>query len=489
MKIHPLLLMLGAFTLAPHTTAAQESFEEYRRQKLAEFNRYRNEKQKEFAEYRAQRNKEFAEYLAKGWISYKLNKGKAVPKAPDPVKPTVAPKDQPAPKPVEVPVKEVVKPTTPSKPKPIEFPIEAPKPTKQKTSFQYYGTTCQVYFKPSMKFTLKGITERNIAQAYTTLSGDAYNQTLTDLRDLYTQLSLNDYGLLMLADRMAKALLGTGNEACVLACYVMNQFGYDVRLCRANNRLGLMIPYKQEVCETDFYNIDGRAFYVFDTSMNGTSVSSYGKNLKGATRQVDCSATTTPKLAMSKSAPRTVASKAYPAASITATVNKNLMDYYYAMPPVGDWSFYANTPLDNNLKQQIYPRLRQVISGQSETKAANILLNLVQTGFNYLTDQEQFKREKYNFGEENFYYKACDCEDRSILYAHLVRDLIGLDVVLLHYPNHIATAVCFGSEVSGSYVNVNGKKYIVCDPTYINASIGSCMPQFVNTKPTVYRTH
>ena len=77
-----------------------------------------------------------------------------------------------------------------------------------------------------------------------------------------------------------------------------------------------------------------------------------------------------------------------------------------------------------------------------------------------------------------FYYPYCDCEDRAVLYSYLVRNLLKLDVVLLDYPNHIATAVCFNENVSGDFVTVEGKKYIVCDPTYIGASIGKAMPQF-----------
>ena len=45
-----------------------------------------------------------------------------------------------------------------------------------------------------------------------------------------------------------------------------------------------------------------------------------------------------------------------------------------------------------------------------------------------------------------FYYPYCDCEDRSVLYSYLVRNLLKLDVVLLDYPNHIATAVCFNEN-------------------------------------------
>ena len=102
----------------------------------------------------------------------------------------------------------------------------------------------------------------------------------------------------------------------------------------------------------------------------------------------------------------------------------------------------------------------------------------MQTAFQYQTDDEQFGYEKPFFVDEVFYYPYCDCEDRSILYSYLVRTLMGLDVVLLDYPNHIATAVCFDENVSGDYLMVEGKKYVVCDPTYIGASIGNAMPQY-----------
>ena len=53
---------------------------------------------------------------------------------------------------------------------------------------------------------------------------------------------------------------------------------------------------------------------------------------------------------------------------------------------------------------------------------------------------------------------------------------MGLDVVFLHYEGHLATAVAFDEDISGDYIKLNGKKYLVCDPTYINAPIGMEMP-------------
>jgi hypothetical protein len=143
--------------------------------------------------------------------------------------------------------------------------------------------------------------------------------------------------------------------------------------------------------------------------------------------------------------------------------------------------------LSQNVKDQLYPSLKKTIAGLSEKEAANILLNLIQTGFEYKTDGDQFGREKTFFGDEPFFYPYCDCEDRSILYAILVKDLMNLDVVLLDYPSHIATAVCFNENITGDYFDINGKKYVICDPTYIGAPIGKSMPDMLNLEANILR--
>lgn len=74
-----------------------------------------------------------------------------------------------------------------------------------------------------------------------------------------------------------------------------------------------------------------------------------------------------------------------------------------------------------------------------------------------------------------------------MLYRYLVRELLGLDVVLVDYPNHIATAVKFNVPVNGDYLMVGSDRYIVCDPTYIGAGIGRAMPQFRSTPGKVLR--
>jgi len=127
------------------------------------------------------------------------------------------------------------------------------------------------------------------------------------------------------------------------------------------------------------------------------------------------------------------------------------------------------------------------MQGMDEQQAVNFLLRFVQTSLKYKTDEEQFGKENYMFPEETLYYPYSDCEDRAVLFAWLVQSLLGLDVVGLDLPGHVATAVRFNGQVPGDAVTYNGKRYVVADPTYINASVGMTMPDYKNTKPGVIK--
>ena len=62
---------------------------------------------------------------------------------------------------------------------------------------------------------------------------------------------------------------------------------------------------------------------------------------------------------------------------------------------------------------------------------------------------------------------------------------MGLNVVLLYYPGHLATAVEFNESITGDYIVLSGHRYLVCDPTFINAEIGRTMPGMDNSKASV----
>ena len=89
------------------------------------------------------------------------------------------------------------------------------------------------------------------------------------------------------------------------------------------------------------------------------------------------------------------------------------------------------------------------------------------------------------FPDEVLYYKDSNCKDRAILFAYLVRNLTHLEVVGLDYQGHISTAVRFSKEVPGDAVQYQGRRYSICDPTFIDADAGMCMPQFKGVSPSI----
>jgi len=161
-----------------------------------------------------------------------------------------------------------------------------------------------------------------------------------------------------------------------------------------------------------------------------------------------------------------------------------VIDFFNSYPQT-ELKVYFNAAISNQASFSLLKSLKPHLEGKSELDAINFLLRFVQTAFDYKTDDQQFGKEKYLMLEETLYYPSSDCEDRCILFSYLVRNLLGMEVVGLDYPGHISTAVKFNSEITGDTLKFNNQKFVICDPTYINADAGMAMPQYKNVDPAV----
>ena len=293
----------------------------------------------------------------------------------------------------------------------------------------------------------------------------------------------------MLRD-VSESVCGKGtNESVLLMAYVYCQSGYQMRLAIDGQKLHLLVASKHHIFGLSYFNLDGTNFYPF--LRDGDRIND---------RVYICAASFPKEKAMSLLVPkaqefavnykgqRTIKSERYPNVAATIKVNQNLMSFYNTYPTsmldeniMTRWAMYANTPLAKDVKDQLYPQLRPLVSGKSQLDAVNILLNWVQTGFEYEYDDKVWGGDRAFFAEESLNYPYCDCEDRSILFTRLVRDLLGLKCILVFYPGHLAAAVRFTDSVSGGdYIQLNGQRYIVSDPTYIGAPVGMSMPNMDN---------
>lgn len=462
------------------------------------FEDFQKAAQQEFDSFADKANRDYAEFMRKGWEWFE---GK------EPVSPQV--KEEPVVPPVvvpeedlerdreekEIPYGEVVPEPEPAPaPKPIEPIEEVPAPEVKTLGFELYGTKCAVRFDEGKRPFMRSVTENSIADFWEAFAADeGVDNMLYDMYSHRETLSLCDWAYYKYVRSFCRALYpDNGAEAGVLHAFILTQSGFKLKIGVDN--AGCVYPLMAIECDLysyPYFEIDNQKFYVleenapknmkiledgFPATMHPMRITMEDENL----------------FAEVLSPTRTLTSERYPGVSVSAASNLNLIEFFndYPLAFVNNdmrtkWRFYANVPVSHNIRETVYPALRRAIVGKTELQAVNILLNFVQTAFEYEYDDKIWGGDRSFFADESVYYPYCDCEDRSILFSRLVRDLMGLEVVLIYYPGHLASAVKFNQNVTGDYITYDNSRYTICDPTYINAPVGMTMPDMDNANAFV----
>lgn len=509
---------------------------------MAGFDSFRRSSISKYQAFRDSVNAEYADYMRRAWKQEEVLPAKSLPLRPEPPKPEVRkpldipqfdaipfgevkdipkpniPKPQPiipideldrlvimAPEPIDNPnenLNDNAKPQEEARPKDEKPKDEKPKdekPTQQVPpvtkprepkaegfAFQWCGQTWRVPLEQQHRFRLRSTKEPDVADAWKMLSGAKYAGIVAACLKLRNAYQLPDWGYLRFLEVMTDAFLkGMPDEARLLEMFILVQSGYQARIARCDGHLFLLVPSMGDIYEYSYLKLGGRKYYVADKRPRSGAFYVYEREFpreQPMVWQMD-------KLPLfaSKGATRTLKAQRYPEVCATVIFNKDLVEFMDGYPRCGDWNSYALASLSDQAKESLYPALRKYIEGKGKREAVDILLDFVQTAFEYRTDDQQFGVERSLFGDETLYYPYCDCEDRSILFSILVRELLGLKVVLLNYPEHIATAVCFEEDVQGDYVMLDGKRYVVCDPTYIGSHVGEAMSRYKTTKATIIK--
>ncbi|MCG4561904.1 hypothetical protein [Bacteroides stercoris] len=413
--------------------------------------------------------------------------------------------DKPTAQPEKKPVVEVVEAEPEAEPAPVVEADRRPEPAAEprlsvsstptsplyrgesgRSKIMYGGLAFYLNNSLNRKCSLNGLNENAIADAYEALCNSDYKPLLADCAQIRKDLRLNDWGVFTLVRQVADTYCGTANESIVMQQFLLNEMGYKARMARkaTEDKMMLFVATDCSIYAHPYITLNGQNYYNLSGNNEQCQFYMCQKDSPKAKNSVGMQLKEAPLF------PGTVVSSTHQAkgsaARVTVDVPKALMDFYKDYPQC-DYSVYFNAPVNAAMENRILSSLAPLVQGRNEADAANILINFVQTAFQYQTDGQQFGYEKPFFVEELFYYPYSDCEDRAMLFSYLVRKLLGLDVVLLDYPEHIATAVRFNGNVSGDYLMVNGRKYIVCDPTYIGASIGMTMPRYKTVSAKVLK--
>lgn len=367
-------------------------------------------------------------------------------------------------------------------PQPVQ-PIKEVEPEGEETKFQpmpfsFYGTELFVRLDESKRVNLGKLTTDRIADALDLFNTKGYDNVIYDCLDIRDMYTLCDWAYINMVTAMSEQFCGAGtNEAVLMAGYLLTQTGYKMRFAMASDHLYLLLGSPNIIYNVCAFRIGDTDYYPIDT--NAPTELSICPAFMAHEKPLQLDLCPQPKFSMAETAKRTLTAENRKDFSVVCTVNKNLIDFYDSYPvfaaseqTLTRWNMYANAPLDPSIKSQLYPQLNRLLEGLTEKQAVGQLLNWLQRAFPYAYDSQVWGGDRIFFSEETLFYPGCDCEDRAILFTRLVRDLVGLPCALVYYPGHLAAAVHFNEPVKGDTYTCDGESYLVCDPTYIGASMG-----------------
>lgn len=448
------------------------------------FDEFEQRTDEEFEVFRRRTQKEFGEFLKQSWQEFQLIRGEELPVTPKPVAPQVA-EPETFDRMIRLPGGQVL-------PAPaIQENTPLPKPSTNNPATNYdelrlsfFGSNLTLPFDRKFVIKLRSTRETDVGDYWIRLADADFLLLVYVCRLIMDALGLNDWGYYQLVEKVAKQLYpaGTENEQTIFRAFILDETGYDVRIARntATGKLVLMSVYESVLYSTPFLNISGKKYYIPGAANQSGNISSYPSYAKDDKRRIDLKISQPLRL-KSETGIFGIAADVI-GTPLRITYNRNAIDFYKTVP-LTDMNVYFNSCGSVDIGQSLEATLKPVLEKMKEADAAGLLLQLMHHAFAYKTDMEQFGYERPFFFEELFAYPYSDCEDRSVLFAYLVRQLLGLQVVGLKYPGHMATAVRFTGGVNGRYVSFEGGDYIVCDPTYINAPIGQCMEQYRAVSP------
>ena len=477
-----------------------------------DFSKWKQQTQDSFQQYKDKRDKEFTSFLKMQWKEMDLLKGIERDPAPKPVvmpvarlkpikppQPEPAPlvKDEPKPEPViEIPEDKpepvVLKPVTPL---PVIKPVIPPEPRVarkgRKMVISYLGGHYTFYYDPKLKRAVnQRINEKAVSAFWSALSLADYDDLIEQVNEKAKVLQLNDWAYALLVHDISRKLYPASESGqSLFTWFVLAKAGYQSRIAYNDRKVFLLVPSQQALYAVPYFTFDKVRYYAvrFDgKDQKLGQVYTYDGNYPDAVKALNMQLNNEA-LVDGNAARRSLSfdfeGKHYEIKAVYDNERIRFMETY----PQLDLEWYFKGKVSAVASTSLQRQLSDYMKGMDEQKAVNFLLRFVQTSLRYKTDEGQFGKENYLFPEETLYYPYSDCEDRSILFAWLVHSLLGMDVVGLDYPGHVATAVHFKGKVAGDAVMHNGKRYVVADPTYINASAGMAMPDFKKDKPGVIK--
>lgn len=464
-----------------------------------EFIKERKQEKKEYCDKLAKENAAFVDYLNKAWEEFKINRGKKDPLGVLPSDPTfyIAPegrasKNNAKLKSHGIPMGEFSDFINNELDTDIYSEYDK---TADVVHLHFYGIHRDIPFSPSMKLRPVKHLESNVSAAWKNLSSSDFINTVTSLEELRNESNLSDWATYSLVKNYVNAVYSKEqvNEKVVTQVFLLSQMKYKLKMAYSSDEhLLMLVPFKENVYQVPFISVEDKdyAIYSYDRISSMTSVYTYANDF----------ITSNPIFSLKINKPIDFSEESkyidvklplwseIMGRDISVPVDNSLISFSYNYPH-SELSVYHKSAVDDKTAEVIIKEVKyQLLKEQyNKQESLSFILNLIQNGFAYKTDYEMFGRAKPLFIEESIYYGSNNCKDRVLLLSWLIKKVLNLNSILLAYPEHLSCAVDITDfpDLEGDSINYGGKKYLVCDPTYIGAPIGETMPRYRGVEPKI----
>lgn len=349
-------------------------------------------------------------------------------------------------------------------------------------NFDFYGSKTSLQ-EPNFKENFNNISSETISNFFESqCNSQSIDEIANELSNIKLGLELNDWGYYILVEKMSKHISVDKLSQTLFAWIILLKSGYNVKVGYNNENIYLLLPANENIYSMTYFPIDGHKYYLPINKNEQQEIKKLiiHKANYPQSRNLSMFIESVPAF-IEQGQNRTID---YNNDELQTVYNTHLKDFYSEYPfcPL---SVYFSTPLSDDVLFPLDAFFKPLFKEKSDKEKVEILLNFVQNAFQYKTDPEQFNKEKYFFPDELFMYPYSDCEDRSILFVRLVKHFTNLECIGVDWPGHVNTAIHFPEGHIGTYLKYKNKKYYICDPTHINASIGDLANKYKSMSPKV----
>lgn len=339
--------------------------------------------------------------------------------------------------------------------------------------FQYFGEPVSVCFDSNIQKDLgNDINDQMIVSYFNTLEGHDYYCSFRDLFTAKKDLQLNDWFYYLLIKQTGEEIYGEDahNYVTLFSWFFLAKSGYKVQINYNNEEVLLSVYTEDEVFDIpskphgEGWMVEVSSFQKEqESNMLVTIRSNFYFNIKGKSFSFELDEL--PTLTYGETFTRQIKfihdSRPY---LLETEVDLNLMYMMYQYPEV---SILENgqIPLSKTAHNSLIPDLRHIINKLEEEEALRFLLSFTRQGSLYKVDGDIYQRQNVTFSpEESLFYEFSDCEDRSILFSYLTRELLGLNAILLDFGDHVGVAVQTSRSL-GKPILFEGERYTYCEAT------------------------